>query len=75
MEDEREKVTADEDEGIGSGLDSRGTFSIHDDDTGEAEVDGGGQESGANGQADEVSVIMLDRIHIFLEWKLTRGTD
>lgn len=55
LEDEREEVAADEDEGIGPGLDSRGAFSIHDDNTGEAEIDGGSQEGGTNRQADEIS--------------------
>lgn len=42
LEDEREEIAADEDDGVCPGLDSRGAFSIHNDDAGEAEVDGGG---------------------------------
>lgn len=64
LEDEREEVAADEDEGIGPGLDSRGAFSIHDDDAGEAEIDGGSQESGAECQADEISDNIRTILHI-----------
>lgn len=42
LEDERDEIAADKDEGVCPGLDSRGAFAIHDDDAGEAEVDGGG---------------------------------
>lgn len=74
LEDKREEVAADEEESIGPGLDSRGAFSIHDDDAGEAEVDGGCQESRAKSQTDKVSVIKLETFHIFLSGKLTGGT-
>lgn len=74
LEDKRQEVAADEDESVGPGLDSRGAFSIHDDDAGEAEVDGGRQESRAKGKTDKVSVIKLETFHVFLGGKLTKGS-
>lgn len=49
LEDERQEVAGNEDEGVGPGLDSRGAFPIHDHDAGEAEIYRGCQESGAEG--------------------------
>lgn len=55
LQDERDEVAADEEEGVGARADARDVLAVDDDDAAEAEVDGGAEEGRADGEADEVS--------------------
>ena len=63
LQHEREEVAEDEGEGVGSRLEPREALAIDDDDACETKVDGGAEEGGADGEADEVSEIssLVDR--------------
>lgn len=54
LQDEGEDVAADEDDGVGAGLEAGEGFAVDDDDAGEGEVDGGGDETWCYGEDDEV---------------------
>jgi hypothetical protein len=54
LQDEREEIAAAEDESIRAGSEPTEVFPIDDDDAREREVDGGTEERGRDGQADEI---------------------
>lgn len=54
LQDEREQVAAAEDKGVCARAEARQVLAVDDDDAREAEVDGGAEEGGRDGEADEV---------------------
>ena len=66
MQEQTDEVTGAEDDGICAGPEPGEVGAVDDDDAGEAEVDGGAQESGGNGQGDEVheEIIAVERIEV-----------
>lgn len=58
LEDERKDVAADEDNGVRAGFEAGEGFAVDDDDTGEGQIDGGGDEAGGYCQDDEVPVLL-----------------
>jgi hypothetical protein len=57
LENQGDKVAADERDGIGARPETRETRAINDDQPREAEVDGCGEEGGTDGEAYEISII------------------
>lgn len=55
LQDQREEIEADEGDGIDGRAKARNVSAIDDDDAGQAQVDGGADEGGGDGEADEVA--------------------
>lgn len=60
LEYEGEKVAGYEQDGVGSWFDARCFFSIHDNNSGEAKIDGSRKKGRTKSQADKVAMMMLD---------------
>lgn len=59
LQDECEEIASDENVGVGARSQSGVLGAVDRDETGEAEIDGGGEECRGDGEADEVAVMIF----------------